>query len=307
MHPPSRIVSFLPAATEMACALGLEARLVGVSHECDFPAAARTKPAVVRPALELAALSPGEIDVAVGGHLRVNESLYAVDETLLRSLEPDLILTQDLCQVCAPSGNDVVRVIRSLDRAPDILYFTPRDLADIWRDLRTLGDACGARDTADAIVDDAERRLGAVRDAVAGVDRPRVFFAEWVDPVYCAGHWIPEMIAIAGGVDPLARPGGESVRVSWDEVVAAAPDVVIVAPCGFGVDAAREQLPLLAGRPGWTDLPAVRRGQVFVVDANAYFARPGPRLVDGTELLGHLLHPDRVRWSGRDDAFMRVS
>jgi iron complex transport system substrate-binding protein len=141
---------------------------------------------------------------------------------------------------------------------------------------------------------------------VAGAERPREFFAEWIDPIYCAGHWIPEMIEIAGGIDPLARPGGESVRVSWDDVIDSAPEVVIVAPCGFGVDAAREQLPLLAERAGWNELPAVRRGQVFVVDANAHFARPGPRLVDGTELLAHLLHPDRVDWFGRKNAFIRV-
>jgi iron complex transport system substrate-binding protein len=307
LAPSPRIVSFLPAATEMACALGLEAQLVGVSHECDFPAAARTKPAVVRPALELTSLAPGDIDVAVSSHLHASESLYAVDEALLRSLDPELILTQDLCQVCAPSGNDVTRLIGSLDRLPDVMYFTPREFADVWRDLRALGDASGTRAIADAIVADAERRIALVSGRVAHADRrPRVFFAEWVDPIYCAGHWVPEMIALAGGIDPLARPAGESVRVSWDDVVASKPDVVIVAPCGFGVGAGFEQLPLLQRRLGWTALPAVRTGQVFVVDANAYFARPGPRLVDGVELLAHLLHPELVAWSGAADAFRRM-
>jgi iron complex transport system substrate-binding protein len=303
-----RIVSFLPAATEMACALGLEAQLVGVSHECDFPAAARTKPTVVRPALDLASLAPSDIDVTVSSHLRVSESLYAVDESLVRSLDPDLILTQDLCQVCAPSGNDVTRLIGSLAHSPDVMYFTPRELADVWRDLQALGDASGTRDIADAIVADAERRIEAIAQLVARAERrPRVVFAEWVDPIYCAGHWVPEMIALAGGVDPLARPGGESVRVPWDDVVASSPDVVVIAPCGFGVAAAMEQLPLLTDRAGWASLPAVRHGQVFVVDANAYFARPGPRLVDGIELLAHIFHPGLVDWSGALDAFHPVA
>lgn len=304
---PSRIVSFLPAATEMAYALGLDTRLVGVSHECDFPEAARDKPAVVRPALELASLTPTDIDVAVSSHLHQSESLYAVDEALLRSLDPDLILTQDLCQVCAPSGNDITRLLGSLARKPEVLYFTPRTIADVWSDLRTLGDATGTRVLADDIVSGAERRIERTVRAVAGADRPRVFFAEWVDPIYCAGHWVPEMIALAGGADPLARPAGDSVRVAWDDVIASSPDVVVVAPCGFTTHAAIDQLRLLTSRDGWESLPAVRSKRVFVVDANSYFARPGPRLVDGVELLGHLLHPDRVRWTGASDAFMRVS
>jgi iron complex transport system substrate-binding protein len=303
-RPSPRIVSFLPAATEMACVLGLEAQLVGVSHECDFPAVARTKPAVVRPALELASLTPGDIDVAVSSRLRTSESLYAVDETLLRSLTPDLILTQDLCQVCAPSGNDVTRLIGSLDRSPEVMYFTPRELADVWRDLRALGDVSGTRAIADAIVADAERRMNDVARSVArAAHTPRVFFAEWIDPIYCAGHWVPEMIQLAGGADPLARAAGDSVRVAWDDVVASKPEVVIVAPCGYNLAGAIGQLPLLAQRPGWESLPAVRNGQVFVVDANAYFARPGPRLVDGIELLAHLLHPELVGWKGAGDAF----
>jgi iron complex transport system substrate-binding protein len=292
----------------MACALGLEAQLVGVSHECDFPAVARSKPAVVRPALELASLVPSDIDVAVSSRLRTGDSLYAVDETLLRSLDPDLILTQDLCQVCAPSGNDVTRLIGSLDRSPEVMYFTPRELADIWRDLRALGDVSGTRAIANAIVADAERRMNEVARTVArAAHTPRVFFAEWIDPIYCAGHWVPEMIQLAGGADPLARAAGDSVRVAWDDIVASNPEVVIVAPCGYSLAGAIEQLPLLAQCSSWESLPAVRNGQVFVVDANAYFARPGPRLVDGIELLAHLLHPELVAWSGASDAFQRIA
>lgn len=290
-----RIVSFLPAATEMVYALGLDDRLIGISHECDFPQVAKQKPTVVRPSLELAALAPREIDDAVVRQLHSGASMYAVDEALLRGLAPELILTQDLCQVCAPSGNEITRLLVSLDTRPDVLYFTPKTLADVWSDLRTLGDRTGTRDRAERIIANGEQRIAAVVERVSrATDRPRVFFAEWVDPIYCAGHWIPEMIQLAGGIDPLARPGGESVRVEWSDVIASAPDVVIVAPCGFSAEAAAEQIPLLAQRSGWDDLPAVRNGRVYPVDANAFFARPGPRLVDGIELLARLLHPDVI-------------
>jgi iron complex transport system substrate-binding protein len=278
-----RIVSFLPAATEMACALGLEDAIVGISAECDYPTSIRTKPVVVHSALSLATMTPGEIDDAVRSTLHETGTLYAVDEKLLRALEPDLILTQDLCQVCAPSGNDIARVIASLDSRPDVLYLTPHTLDDVDDNLRTLGDATGRRAEADALISANRARLDAVGARVADVDaRPTVFFAEWVDPLYCAGHWVPEMIERAGGIPLLARRGGDSLRVTRDEVVAAHPEVIIVAPCGFDAGAAAQQAATL-------DLPAKR---VFAVDANAYFARPGPRLADGVELLAGLLHPE---------------
>jgi iron complex transport system substrate-binding protein len=288
-----RIVSFLPAATEMVYALGLEEQLAGVSHECDYPPDARTKPVVVRPALELAALGPRDIDDAVVTQLQSGASMYAVDESLLRALEPDLILAQDLCQVCAPSGNEITRLLSSLSTRPEVLYFTPKTFADVWRDLRMLGDATGTKARAEAVIADGDRRLANVRARVARTtDRPRVFFAEWVDPIYCAGHWVPEMIEIAGGVDPLARPGGDSVRVNWADVIANAPEVIVVAPCGYSAEAAKGQLRFLECREGWDTLPAVRDGRVHVVDANAYFARPGPRLVDGVEVLVDVLHAE---------------
>jgi iron complex transport system substrate-binding protein len=292
-----RIVSFLPAATEMACALGLEDALVGVSHECDWPPAVRQKPVVVRGALDLASLRPEEIDAAVSARLRQGESLYCVDESLIRALDPDLILTQDLCQVCAPSGNEVARVLRSLERQPQVMFFTPKTLRDVDENLRLLGHATGRSAIADVLIAEHEERLEHVRQCVSRASTtPRVFFAEWLDPVYCAGHWVPEMIAIAGGTDALARHGGDSVRVSWADVIASRPEVIIVAPCGYGLDAAVEQATSLSAREEWSDLPAVREGRVYAVDANAYFARPGPRLVDGIELLAHLFHPECVAW-----------
>jgi iron complex transport system substrate-binding protein len=282
-----RIVSFLPAATEMACALGLEDAVVGVSRECDYPPSIRSKPVVVHSAVSLSTLTPNEIDRVVRQTLHETGTLYAVDEKLLRSLAPDLILTQELCQVCAPSGNDITKFLASLERPPEVLYFSPHTLDEVDDNLRALGDATGRRSQADAIIAANQARLADIEARLAPVtERPTVFFAEWVDPLYCAGHWVPEMIELAGGIPLLARRGGDSVRVLHEDVVEARPDVIIVAPCGYSAEAAAEQAALLG-------LPAQR---VFAVDANAFFARPGPRLVDGVELLAHLLHPELVEW-----------
>jgi iron complex transport system substrate-binding protein len=285
-----RIVSFLPAATEMACALGLEDAIVGISADCDYPASVRNKPIVVHSALSLSRMTPSEIDEAVRRTLHETGTLYAVDEDLFRTLDPDVILAQDLCQVCAPSGNDITRLLGSLERKPHVLYFTPHTLDDISDNLRALGDVTGRRAEADTLIASNRARLAAVEARVAEADEhPTVFFAEWVDPLYCAGHWVPEMIECAGGIPLLAKRGGDSVRVTRDEVIAAHPDVVIVAPCGFDAEAAAKQATSL-------DLPAKR---VFAVDANAYFARPGPRLMDGIELLAQLLHPELAERSAK--------
>ncbi|MBW3618369.1 MAG: cobalamin-binding protein [Proteobacteria bacterium] len=299
-----RIISFLPSATEMACALGLGEQLVGVTHECDHPAEAKSKPVVVRNVLPIESMSQGEVDAAVAQRMRDGLSLYCVDEALVRRLEPDLILTQNLCEVCAPSGNELGELLRALAKRPEVLWMTPRNLAEIDDNLRELGRATGRVSEAEALVQTGAARLRALQQITGSLlERPRVFFMEWLDPVYCGGHWIPEMVAIAGGRDGLARPGGDSVRVSWREVLDWAPQVLIIAPCGLNADQAAEQARSLVERPGWFDLPAVRDGRVFAVNANSYFARPGPRVVDGAELLAHLLHPDHVAWGGGQDAY----
>lgn len=302
-----RIVSFLPSATEMVCALGLIDRLVGVTHECDYPAEVTCKPLVVRSTFDVAGMSPCEIDAAVSACISSHASLYQVDERLLQELAPTLILTQDLCQVCAPSGNEITQLLKSLRSDPQILRFTPKSLADINENLRELGSATDRCKEAQQVIASGEARLEQVRALTRGArNRPRVFCMEWVDPIYCSGHWIPEMVELAGGVDELSRKGTDSARVSWQEVINWAPEVLVINPCGFDLANASHQALQLKGRDGLADLPAVLSNRVFGVDANSYFARPGPRVIDGVELLAHLIHPQLCKWSGPNRAFQRI-
>jgi iron complex transport system substrate-binding protein len=225
----------------------------------------------------------------------------------MREIAPDLILTQDLCQVCAPSGNEVSQLLKALPTNPQILWLTPKCLEQIFDNLRDLGVATGRAQTAEALIAEGRIRLERIDTAARTVpSRPRVFCMEWIDPVYCSGHWVPEMVRIAGGIDSLGREGKDSVRIPWQDVLQWEPEVLIVMPCGFGLEKAAGQARQLSTYPGWADLPAVRDNRVYAVDANSYFARPGPRVVEGTELLAHLLHPDRFAWSGPRNAFRRL-
>ena len=276
----TRIVSFLPAATEIVHALGAGADLVGRSHECDFPRGVERLPVVSRPSLALDGLTPAEIDAAVTRQMQSGESLYVVDEHLLNDLAPDVILTQDLCQVCAPSGNEMSRALASIKSHPAVVYLTPRTLAEIDDNIIAVGEAIGRLDEARALVARNRIQLDRLRaGAPEQARRPRVSFLEWVDPPFCAGHWVPEMIDIAGGADRLGRPGGDSVRVSWEDIHAWEPQIVIVAPCGFGIAEAER----IAG-----ELPRMPGARIVPVDANAFFARPGPRYVEGIELLARI-------------------
>ncbi len=290
----------------MIGALGLLDQLAGITHECDYPAQVAGKPVVVRSAIHTAEMSQSAIDTAISERLRRGESLYEVDESLLRELAPDLILTQNLCQVCAPSGNEVSRTLALLPKKPQVLYLTPKSLADIFENLRAIGTATGSLSRAKALITEAKSRLARIAQATVGLVPPRVFFMEWIDPIFCGGHWVPEMIERAGGRDALARHQTDSVRVAWDEVCRSNPEVLIIAPCGYNVRQTLERTAPLKKYPGWQDLPAVQNNRVFAVDANAYFARPGPRVVEGVELLAHLFHPHQFKWNGQGNAFAKV-
>jgi len=289
-----RIVSFLPSATELAFALGLGDDVVGVSHECDYPPEAASRPAVVHCAIPLEGLTPLEIDSAVSTQLRVGGSIYTIDTELLKALAPDLILAQDLCEVCAPSDNETERALGVLDGRARVMTLAPRSLADIQENLRQLGDATGGGEVARTLIAKQDARLARLRDSLRGATPRRVFFIEWIEPIFCGGHWVPQQIELAGGVDMLGRKGADSVRVPFEDVVAWAPEILIVSPCGAHLDDAAEQAHAMLADDRWLSIPAVRSGNVFAVDGSSYFARPGPRVFDGIELLAHLFHPDRV-------------
>ena len=281
-----RIISLVPNGTEILFALGAGDLVVGVSHECDYPEAART-----RPILTASALTPGmnsaEVDKAVSAQVGSGASLYTLDEARIAELAPDLVVTQQLCPVCAVSTQQVDGAIQPLPRCPQVLSLDPKSLADVMADIRRVGEVTGRTTEAEALVRELDRRLDAVRARVQGRPRPRVAALEWLDPPFAAGHWVPEMIDAAGGTDVLARPGDHSARLTWDQVREADPDVLVVMPCGYGEAGAADQLALLGDRP---DLRALREGRAFPVDANGCFSRPGPRLVDGIEQLARLFH-----------------
>lgn len=293
-----RIVSFLPAATEITYALGAGADLVGRSHECDYPPQVRSLPVVSKPALPLEGLSQQEIDRAVSAHLATGESLYQVDELLLSELRPDIVFTQDLCQVCAPSGNELGRALSELSHQPQVLSLTPRNLAEIEQNILAIGDATGRAEAARQLVSESRDRVYNVVAAVTGATPRRVAFLEWTEPLFCAGHWVPEMVSAAGGDDPLGQPGADSQRMTWDDVAASSPDMIIVAPCGYGLKDAIA----VANR-----LPRVIDAEIYAVDANAYFARPGPRVAEGMELLAHLFHPERFAWPHEHKPWSRIA
>ena len=291
-----RTVSMLPAATEIVGALGSMDELVAVSHECDFPAAANARPRVTHCEIYGKGLPSEEIDRWVSDRLRAGDSLYTLDEPLLRELAPDLILTQKLCDVCAPAYGSVAALAAALPTRPRVLNLEPKSLADVFGNVRAVAAAMGRPDRADPVVAGLERRVAEVVRRVEGLPRPTVFVMEWADPIFNAGHWTPELVRLAGGTPVLAAEGEDSVRVAWPDLRAADPDVLVIACCGHGIERTRRDLPLLERLPGWFELSAVRAGRAYLADGSAYFSRPGPRVVDTLEILAAVTHPGA--WPG---------
>jgi iron complex transport system substrate-binding protein len=287
-----RICSLLPSATEILYALGLGDCVLGVTHECDYPPEAATKPALIRPRVDPHA-SPAELDEQVRELVMRGESLYAVDDALLRRLNPDLIVTQDLCHVCAASPDDLATALTRFDRMPRVLSLSPHTIADVWDDIRKIGQATSRIEQADELVKGLKTRVSAIEKIAATVpEQPRVVCLEWLDPPYMGGHWVPQMVSRAGGRDMLGQPGEPSFRVPWNRILEAQPDVAVVMPCGYNVQRTVAEFKKLALPQGWFDLPAVKNGRVFAVDANSYFSRSGPRVADGIALLASLFHPN---------------
>ena len=301
----SRIVSLLPAATEIAAALGLMEQVVGVSHECDFPEEANIRPRVTHCPVHNAGLTSGEVDEWVRRSLRDNGTIYAIDEPLLRELRPDIILTQKLCDVCAVGYGTVARLAGTLPGSPKVVNLEPTSLSDIFEDIRHVADVCGIPERAEKLVPRLSKRAEIVRRKAKNVSHvPRCFLMEWVDPPFCSGHWGPELVEIAGGRDSLGREGRPSAQIDWRQVLDARPEIMVLALCGSDIDRARRDYELLRSFPDFGSLPAAHRGEVYLVDAGAYFARPGPRIVDSLEILAGILHPQEFpefASSGSDD------
>jgi iron complex transport system substrate-binding protein len=286
-----RVVSLVPAGTEIACALGAGTELVAVTHDCDFPAAVRSLPRVTRSTIAVGATSRA-IDTAVREAAERGESTFHLDADALAAARPDLLLGQTLCEVCAVT---VAQLPRTIDPPPVVVPLDGDSLEGIFKDIARAGEALGRSDAARALVTSLRGRIARVQALVADEPLPSVVCLEWLDPLFGVGHWVPEQVALAGGHELLGRAVARSVEVTLADVAGADPDFVFVMPCGFDAERAVRESAALRADARWSALRAVREGHVFALDGNAYFSRPGPRVVDGIELLASLLHPDRVR------------
>ena len=288
-----RIVSLLPAATEIVGALGQLESLIGVSHECDFPPEVNNKPRVTYCPIHAGGSPSAEVDRWVRETLASAGTLYRLDESLLRRLKSDVILTQRLCDVCAVDYGSVAAFAANLPGPPQVVNLEPSCLADIFEDIRKVAQVLGVPEHSDLVIETLRLRVEAVKTRMSQVNqKPKCFLMEWIDPPFCSGHWGPELVKLAGGLDPLGLQGRDSTRIPWERVVDAQPEIIVLACCGYGVSRTLEDLPILQSYPGYADLTAVRNGRVYVVDGSAYFSRPGPRIVDSLEILAEILHPE---------------
>lgn len=297
-----RIVSLLPSATEIVCALGLGDELVGITHECDWPPEVAGKPVMTQSVHDHAGRSSREIHDLVGRSVHRGSSLYALDEAALAAAEPDLILTQELCAVCAVSYHEVNEVARSIDAEIQVVSLEPTSLEGILHTITTVGAMTEAEDAAVDLVEHLRTRLGAIEERVQarredGFRGPRVVGLEWLDPPFAVGHWVPEQIRRAGGWDLLGEPGERSIETTWHDVAEVDPETLVLMPCGYHLPETLDEWSRTPKPASWPELQAVRRGQVFAVDGSAYFSRPGPRVIDGIELLAEIFDPDAFETS----------
>lgn len=300
-----RIVSLLPSATEIVFALGAQDQLVGVSHACDYPNEVKSLPCLTKSILT-PGLSAREIDQMTAAALRRGESLYELDEKLLRDLRPDVVITQALCDVCAISYSSVERAVGSLGPGVSLVSLEPDCIEAVLNDVVRVGVAIDREQSAHTLVEDAQRRLYLLRTRVDGAPRPRVLGLEWFDPPYFGGHWVPEQIEAAGGTPVIGAPGERSLRMSWQSITELDPDVILLMPCGYNAEESRQLLGDVSERSDWKALRAVQEGRVWSLDANAHFSRPGPRVIAGAELIGHILHPSLVPLSDSAQPYLHV-
>ena len=302
-----RIISLIPSATEIVCALGFEDNLVGRSHECDFPPGIGRLPICTEPRIETEGSSV-EVDRQIKEAVRRAISVYRVDEPMLVKLRPDVIVTQSQCEVCAVSLSDVEKAVGEwIDTRPHIVSLEPNQLADVWRDIRTTATALGAPDTGKRLIANLTARISAIADTAAELgSRPTVACVEWIDPLMAAGNWVPELVALAGGHNLFGEAGKHSPWMTWEDLLVTNPDVILVMPCGYDVAKTRSEMVVLTERPEWRRLEAVRSNRVFLTDGNQYFNRPGPRLVESLEIVAETLHPDEFRFGHEGSGWVRL-
>ena len=288
-----KICSFLPSGTEMVCYLGLENSLVGITHECDFPTSIKNLPKIVFPRFDSNKLTQSEMDRSVSEAFKNGESLYQIDEKKVLELQPDLIVTQNLCQVCAATGNQAVDVVKKLSKSTKILYMTPHNISEVLDNLVSLGEVTGLKTQAEKKRQELEQRIQLIQTKTINLKPKRVFFIEWLDPIFSGGHWIDEMIRIAGGKDPFTNPNQESIRKNWNDILQYDPEILLVSPCGYSL---KNTIALaqtyLKNYENIQETSAYKNNQIYALDANGYFARPAPRLIDGIEILAEIFHPE---------------
>jgi iron complex transport system substrate-binding protein len=293
-----RIISLLASATEIVAALGLEEKLVGRSHECDFPESILHLPVCTSPKFAVTG-SSADIDRRVKETLQSETSVYAVDARRLDELRPDVIVTQAQCEVCAVSLRDVEAAVAEMCTRPKVVSLNPNSLADVWNDMGAVAAACDVPKRGESLVAGLQRRMSAVAHRAAGRDRPTVACIEWIEPLMAAGNWVPELVELAGGVNLFGEAGKHSPWMTWDDLVRRDPDVIVVMSCGFDLSRTKAELEALTGKPGWSDMNAVRTGRVWAADGNAYFNRPGPRLAEALDMLAEAFHPGVFRFGHR--------
>ncbi|HEU4606011.1 MAG TPA: cobalamin-binding protein [Nitrososphaera sp.] len=289
-----RIVSFLPSATETLYQLGAGGQVVGVTHECKFPIRARKKPRVIRPSFDPGRMTGRQIDAKIVELMRSGNDIYIVDDRVLKKANPDLIVAQGLCEVCSPFTKEIGRAVSILGRQPDVLVLDPHDLDDILVSIMDVAEKVGRVRQGAKLVASLQKRIDAVR-GMKIKNRPRVLCIEWLDPLFTAGHWVPQMVEYAGGINGISTAGEPSRRMDIDEVVEFDPDIIVLMPCGFEIPRTLKELPALARSEKWKSLRAVKNHDVYAVNANAYFSKPGPRTIMGLEIMAKILHPEASR------------
>ncbi|NWG37392.1 cobalamin-binding protein [Nitrososphaera sp.] len=289
-----RIVSFLPSATETLYELGAAREIVGVTHECKYPPAARKKPQVIRPSFDPGSMTGKEIDSKIVELVRSGGDIYLVDDKALRRAKPDLIVAQGLCEVCSPFTKEIGRAVRILGGAPDVLVLDPHDLDDILVSIMDVAEKVGRVREGRRLVASLQKRIDAVRSMKID-DKPRVACVEWVDPLFTAGHWVPQMVEYAGGINGMSAAGEQSRRMQIDELARFDPDIIVMMPCGYGIKRTLEEMEVLKSNETWNSLSAVRNKKVYAVEAGSYFSKPGPRTVVGLEILAKIIHPEASR------------